>query len=305
MEDQQNMNATSELQQIEKEFRREVAITQARPVINRAVSILWLAIDVGLVGLLFVITVGYLVSGQWKDRSSAAGLVANLSSIHFAAQERAAQALFVGESIVLGSQNGYDFVAQVQNPNEDWFAQFDYVFADGTQESDKHTGFLFPGETRHFIALNEPLSSVSSEVEMIISDLTWQRLDAHLVDDVDTWYIRHHDFTFSNIEHSTVQVGDRRVVRSSFTVKNESPYGYWSAPFLLILERNGMPVGVHQVSIAGFEIGEARDVSVNWFDETPASGDLIIEPMINYLDDDVYMSLTPDATLDTRDIERD
>ncbi len=305
MGDQNTTGSSAELQQIEKEFKREVAITQARPLLHRILFVLWIVFDVALVGLLILVTVGYLVAGQWSDRSDTAGLVSNLSSIHSAALSNTASSLFVGDAIVMSSGDGYDFYVEIENPNEDWYASFDYSFMTSSEETDTHHGFVFPGEARILIALNEEFESAPSRVDIDVSDIYWERMDAHSVEDIVEWYEDHSDFEISDASHSTVEVAGTDVVRSSFTIKNNTPYAYWSAPFILILERNGIPVAVNQVSIAGFEVGETREVVVNWFDDTPASGDLIIQPGIDYLDDDVYMSATSEAELDVRDIDYD
>ncbi|MBT3230628.1 hypothetical protein HN358_02495 [Candidatus Uhrbacteria bacterium] len=305
MGDQNTGGTSAELQHIEKEYKREVAITEARPLLHKIFFILWVVFDVALVGLLILVTVGYLISGQWKDRASTAGLVQNLSSIHSAAESQSASSIFVGETVVIGSGDGYDFYVELENSNEDWYASFDYAFEFGSEKTSQHHGFILPGESRVFVALNEEFEGGASGAEMIVSDIEWQRVDAHSVDDYSQWYADHIDFQIVDSEHGTVKVGSENIVRSSFTIKNNTPYSYWSAPFVLILERNGTPVGVNQISIAGFETGETREIDINWFDNTPSSGDLVIQPAIDYLDDDVYMQESVEAQVDVRDIEID
>jgi len=305
MGDQQTSNPSEELHQVEKEYKREVAITEARPLLYKIVFILWILFDVALVGLLILVTVSYLLFGQWNDRTSTAGLISNLSSIHSAAQSNSASSLFVGDTTVLSSGDGYDFYVELENPNSDWYANFEYSFVSSAGETDTYHGFVFPGETRILIVLNEEFDSSPSRAEMSVSSISWQRMDAHTIDDISLWYEDHSDFEISDALHGTVDVAGTKVVRSSFTVKNNTPYGYWSAPFILTLERNGIPVGVNQVSIAGFESGETREVDINWFDDTPSSGDLIIQPSIDYLDKDVYMEATSDTEIDVRDVDWD
>lgn len=299
----QNTDTSSELGQIEKEYKREVAITEARPLVYRIMYGLWLVFDIALVGLLVVVVFSYLISGQWSDRQDTALMANNLLSIHSAVESNAASAIFVGEAIALRSGDGYDFHVELENPNDDWYASFEYVFETSEGSTKVYHGFIFPGETRTFVALNEEFDSLPSQVEMTVDEIQWRRMDAHSIDDLEDWYSTHSDFEISDALHSTVEVAGTSVVRSSFTVTNDSPYGYWTAPFILVLERNGVPVGVNQVSIAGFEAGETREVDLNWFDNTPSSGTLVIHPWIDFLDEDVYMSPSGEVEVDVRDIK--
>ena len=303
MGDQNTSSRSAELQKIDKEYKREVTITQARPLLNRILFILWIIFDVVLVGLLILVTFSYLLSGQWKDRASTAGLVQNLSSIHSATEEQSASSVFVGETTVISSSNGYDFYVELENSNTDWYASFDYKFELDSVSTEEYHGFILPNERRSLIALNQDLEGSASSAEVVISDIEWRRVDAHTIEDYDQWYLDHNDFQIVDSAHGTVEVGSEGIVRSSFTIKNNTPYSYWSAPFILVLERNGVPVGINQVSIAGFETGETRDIDINWFDNTPSSGDLVIQPAIDYLDEDVYMQESVDAEVDIRDTE--
>ena len=290
-------------EQANKEFHREVAIAQARPLIYKVAIILWILFDLVLIGLLVFVVVGYLVYGQFSDRRSTADLSQNLSLIHANAADRSAGSLLVDDSFVLGSEGSYDFVAELTNPNEDWFAEFSYSFAGASGETSQLSGFIFPGETKYLIALNEDIEGSMRGAEINVSNLKWTRMDGHLIENRTAWYQEHSNFSITGIAHGIVEVGGKQIVRSTFTVTNSSPYQYWSAPFILVLKRNGVPIGVNQVSLAGLEVGETRTVNVNWFDNTPSSGDLIIESSINFLDENAYMLARSETEVDVRDAE--
>ena len=117
----------------------------------------------------------------------------------------------------------------------------------------------------------------------------------------------HENFVLSSSEYGDkIVLEEDSVVRSMFTVENDTPYNYWSTPFWIVLERGGTVVGVNQATIAGFEAGEIREVTVNWFGRAPTSAqDLRIYPVIDYFDEDVYMDQQGGDDLDSRDgIER-
>src|SRR3989339_238115 len=235
-------------EQANKEFHREVAIAQARPLIYKVAIILWILFDLVLIGLLVFVVVGYLVCGQFSDRRSTADL--------------------------------------------------SYSFAGASGETSQLSGFIFPGETKYLIALNEDIEGSMRGAEINVSNLKWTRMDGHLIENRTAWYQEHSNFSITGIAHGIVEVGGKQIVRSTFTVTNSSPYQYWSAPFILVLKRNGVPIGVNQVSLAGLEVGETRTVNVNWFDNTPSSGDLIIESSINFLDENAYMLARSETEVD-------
>ncbi|MFH1611498.1 MAG: hypothetical protein ABIA83_02770 [Patescibacteria group bacterium] len=297
----EDLNTETNFQEAQKEFKREVAINTARPIIYKVAIALFIIFDVVLVGLLIFVTVGYLVLGQFNDRTSTAELVQNLSSIHLSAQSKSASSLLIEDVSVVSAGDAYDFVVELRNQNTDWFAKFDYVFSSSAGETEVYHGFILPQETRSFISLSQEFSSQPHSVEFVVSNLQWSRIDGHEISDVKAWYLQHSNFVVSDATHGTIKVGNKNVVSSTFTIQNNTPFSYWSAPFILLLKRNGVVVGINQFSVAGFENNETRSIQVNWFGDAPSSGDLVILPAIDYLDNDVYMSASSSTEVDIRD----
>jgi hypothetical protein len=298
MEDQ---NTDLELKEIEQEYKREIAIVKARPIVHKIVIGLWIIFDVFLLGIFIFMIASYLSYWQFSDRASTANLVKNLLTISESVDNRSASSLYVSEPIIIKSGDSYDFSAWITNDNTDWYAQFDYHFSSNVGDSQTKHGYIFPGESKPFITLGQEFDGQPNNPEFIVSDIEWTRLDAHLVGDLEKWYSQHNNFVFNDVMQGSVLLNGKSVASSSFTIQNNTPYGYWSAPFILLLQRNGVVVGINQFSVAGFESGESRQIQVNWFDNAVFSGDLLIIPDIDYLDEAVYMPAIAQTEVDIRD----
>lgn len=290
-----------ELQQIEKDYRTKVQIITARPVLSQAFLFAWMVIDV----LLLVICVGYigyyLVSGAFDDRRAVSGIVQNLDSLHSATVADAAVSLVTGEVLVFSPTSGYlDFYTEIYNPNPDWTASFTYSFKTSSGDTRSQKGFVMPGERKPLIALHESVSG--SRGDLVVEDISWIRVDPHVISDISEWLDRHNDFLITNDVYVTdLEIDDQKLARSSFTVTNRSPYSYYDVPLTVLLMRADTVVGVNQVVLSDVEAGESRDVDVNWFGTFPTAATLKVVPNIDYFDADAYAPIGGETPADLRD----
>lgn len=294
----------SQFQTIEKEHRRDAAIVSARPLLIRIFFGVWMAIDAALI-LFFVLTViVYVVSGSFQEIRDSASLGGNIAATHAHSENGAAEDLLVGSPrVVKISDTAVDFYVIVENPNDDWYATFDYTFTSSGGATDSMEGYVMPGEEKYVIALNEKWESRPTSAEIEMTNLVWHHVDRHDVADPEAWLADHGDFGISNATYSTdVKLAEEAVGRSTFTVKNSSPYAYWEPTFTVILERNGAIVGLHQATISRFTSGETQEVAVHWSGDVPTSATATLVPNINYFEPDVYMSPTGDRGIDARDL---
>ncbi|MDP2631279.1 MAG: hypothetical protein Q8P30_00745 [Candidatus Uhrbacteria bacterium] len=292
----------SELKQIESEYNREVAIVKARPFLKRLGIFLWTAIDVILVVLFVGYIATYLVSGFFAEREDIAAIVSNIDVMHAISADNAAQAISIGSVKEFALSNGdYDLYVEVDNPNSDWYAEFNYYFDTGSEESDRMGGYIMPNERKPLVAFRQAFDARPSDAELVVEDFVWKRVDAHAVENINDWMAEHTDFEITADDYSDIPLDGENIARSSFTIKNKTPYSYWSPVFYVVLERNGTVLGVNQASVAGFESGETRTVNVNWFGNAPTAGDVFVIENINFFDPDVYMPPPGESGSDIRD----
>jgi len=293
-----------ESRQVERDYKREVALTTGVPMAKKIALVVWVIFDVGLIVLFLFVVVGYLVVGQFTDRAEVSSMANNIASVRVFAVENSASSLLIGDTSVISLGDGeYDFVSTLQNSNEDWYAEVDYYFSSGSESTEVMHGFIMPLQLTLVVALRQSIDSISG-AEVVIDDLVWHRVDPHAVSDIDSWLQDHNSFTILNAEYTKdVEIDNTNIPRTSFTVTNNSSYNYWSAVFYVVLDRNGSIVGVNQATVPGFEVGDTREVNVNWFGEAVSSADVSIYPYINYFDEDVYMDQPSAGTdIDRRDI---
>lgn len=304
MDDEQNKHnlLNSELVGVERAYKRDVAVTTARPIFKIIGFFVWALFDIGLLTLFLFVVVGYLVFGQFTDRKQAALIYNNIISASNTIASHSASNLLVSDVYVFSLGEGeYDYVATVQNNNSDWYAQYTYSFVTSEGSTQSTHGFALPGDSRPIMSLRQSIGDRDARIEL--TDIVWKRVDAHEIDDTEAWLDDHNDFTISEARHEkNLEVGEMKIARSSFNVQNNTSNNFWSAEFLVLLTRNGELVGVNKVTIPGFEVGETRSVAVNWFGSTVSSAEVEIYSNINFFDDRVYMDqLTNDNKVDIRD----
>lgn len=290
------------LSQVESGYRRDLAITNTKPLLKRAVLLIWTVIDIALVALFVVYLVYYLAFGGFQDRKAMARAGANTytqSEVSFAHR---ASSLLTGSVQSFNNGDGsYDFLVEVENVNSDWWASFDYQFTSSAGDTDLASGFILPSETRPIVALGVDLDRSPSSDNVLITNIEWHRVDRAEVPAIDVWMNDHDAFTVENAIYEQVTLADDRIGSAQFQVTNDSPYGYYSSQFLVLLERGGRVNAMNIASIAGFEPDETRTVTVNFFGEFPSTANIMLVPMMNYFDEAIYLDLEGGDEFDYRD----
>lgn len=292
----------SELHKIEREYQRDVVITNARPKLVSFGLFVWLLVDSALVVFFLVTVVMYLVSGSFTDQRLVATLDNNVASLHGAAVARAADPLLVGDARVLTHDTGvYDVYAVVENPNTDWYATFSYAFSDDVS-AEPATGFVMPGEKKHVLALGVELAAKPSGVNVEVTDVVWHRVDRHAVPNTEEFLVDHGNFVVTDERYDdSITIDQTKVGDATFTLTNNTAYSYYNPIFVVLLEHGGSVIAVNQVTVPRFMAGESREVTVRWFGQAPGAGTVTVVPAINYFDDEAYASPTGDAATDVRD----
>ncbi|MFH1711923.1 MAG: hypothetical protein ABH846_01660 [Patescibacteria group bacterium] len=293
----------SELAGVEKKFQKEMTILKARPIIMKALLYLWIVLDTVLLILFLVVVVYYLVAGSFTERRAVAGLEDNLESIHSVTIARSATDILLGDTSVFSvGESEFDFYAEIENTNTDWYATFSYQFITNRGDTEEFVGFIMPGQRKPLIAFRQELPSRPSTTDLAISNVVWSRVNGHDIADINTWLNEHNQFELTDAVFArNVELEGSSLARSSFTIANNSPYSYWSADFYIFLERSGTILGVNQVTLPGFASGESRDLDINWFGAAPATATVNVIPNINYFDTGAYMSPEGDLEIDIRD----
>lgn len=291
-----------ELQKIEKDYQTKVQIVTARPVLSQAFFFGWMLLDAILLTIFIGYIAYYLVSGSFAERHDVAQIVQNTDALHDAIVSNAAANLVTGEVLVLTPTAGYqDFYTEITNPNTDWTASFTYSFKTASGQTSSQKGFIMPGERKSLLALHESISG--NRADVVVENIDWIRVDRHVIPDGADWLDRHNDFLVTNAVYETnLEINKQKVARSSFTMTNRSPYGYYDAVFTVLLVRADTVVAVNQVVLNRFDSGDTRTVDVNWFGTFPTAAEIRVMPNIDYFDADAYLPVGGETPPDLRDV---
>jgi len=276
---------------IEGAYKRDVTILEARPFVERWGLVAWGMLDVALLVVFVIVVPVYIISGSFTDVRMAASILANSANTHALVLAQAPESLNVETALSLtGDVGTTDFVADATNPNANWYVTFSYAFTYDGGETLPMLSFLNPGESRPLTFLHEKTDGLARNAQVVIRDISWYRVDRHVIADVATFLTDRNDFPISNIvSASDIIVGKNTVARTDFTVQNLTAYSYWSPKYIILLVRGGNTVAAQEATVTSFLAGETRNVSVRWFQPIPAGASVKIVPAINFFDDSVYM----------------
>lgn len=217
-------------------------------------------------------------------------------------QSQRARDLDVGTSSVFSLGSGrYDLFTTMVNPNDDWYATFSYRFSSATVDSPVEEGFILPNEEKPFAAFAVESSVPPRGITFELIDLSWHRVDHHVVGDVETWSADRLAFEIVDVSVSQEEVVEgETLARTTFTVRNNTGFSYWEPTFFLLLKRGARVVGVNRTTLSELDAGDEAQVVVNWFGSTPQAGQVEIVPEVNILSLESYKELEGETTIDTR-----
>lgn len=283
---------SGEYKAIEAEYRRKVALVAAGPKLEIAGWLLWAVADGVLLLILIFGVFTYIVSGSFSDARTSAGILSNAVTSHLNIVRTAPTGLAIQDAKSVSVTSGkYDLFVTVQNPNAEWFATFDYVFVFDGGQTEPAAGFVNPGDNRLISIINVPIDHRPSGLRLVMSNLTWQRVDKHVIPDVNTFLETRQNITVEEATYfKDVVIGSEQFGRTTLVLKNRTAYAYWEPKFLVKLMRGSTVVSLTEVSVPKFLAGETRTMEVRWFGEVPPSGTIAVEPEIFYFDSGVYMN---------------
>ena len=183
-----------------------------------------------------------------------------------------------------------DFLAQLSNSNETWWAEFTYRFKSGEAMTNPHKSFILPKSQRYLTELGSDLASASKNAQIVIEDIQWHRVDPLAVNrDYPSFAANRLQFKFDDITYRhDLTVGTQTVGQTSSTFSNPSPYGFWNVDITVILYRGTAPAGVTTISKQQVSSGSSEPFVINWFDSLSGITRTEISAYANILDPDAY-----------------
>jgi len=234
----------------------------------------------------------YFGSGvkERQDIGQLARTVINYPAFHekFAPQELNIE----GTSVLEAGEGMYDLATRLANPNASWWAEFDYQFLSGTEPlTASRRGYILPGDVKYLIGLGTKAASFPSGAAVAVANLVWHRLDNHVVrPDYATWSASRLNFLINDVKFQAPDPADQlKVSRASFTLQNDSGYGYWKVGFFIALLKDEQLVGANYVTVSELRAGDVRPVEASWFSDLPSVDRVEVTPEVNLFDNGVFI----------------
>lgn len=204
------------------------------------------------------------------------------------------KAVDISDPQVFSTTDGrIDMISEVQNPNAQWWAEFNYRFTvGGEEETPLRTGYVLPGETYIVTELGYKAQTPGSKQASVdIENVRWHRVDPKvLAIGYDAYKNERKQLTIKNSRYDTnLKLGSKTVGQSSFTVVNEGAYGFWSVDLIIQLLRGDRPAAVTKITVTNISPGESRDMQIAWVDNPPSVQQTEVVSQVNILDQAAYL----------------
>jgi hypothetical protein len=230
-------------------------------------------------------------SGE-RERAQIAALARPVIDYEFFRQKSAPKPPQFDKATVLNAgDKTYDYFAKSANPNVLWWVEFEYRFKSGSVETPTKKGFLLPGETRSMHALGVKSDVRPTTAEFIVENVVWHRVNLHETrPDSATWANVRLNFLVSDVKFVPPAPTDPIAVsRATFTLTNDTGFGYYNVGFFITLYSGSRVVGVNRIVISDLRPGDRRTVEASWFFDLPTVSKVEVKPEVNIFDDRVYI----------------
>lgn len=303
MSDTNNNLLLQEEKQDSKQYRRTLWWVEHRELLGNIGIALLAVFDACLI--IFVgwnLIETFIVSAGPEQRALVESISNNQEDLHAYTTARAATEISISDTQIFSSgNNAYDFYTQIENPNTDWWAEFQYNFIFDSGSTSVKDGFILPGSTKPVVELAFTSAAGIGSAQLQLQSVSWHRIDHHTIPDYTKWSEDRLGLEITNPTISQETSADAHgLFRTTFTVRNNTAYNYYNPTFYLLLKRGASVTGVNKTVLQTLTVGETRDIVVNWFGTIPPASQIEVIPELNLFDPMLYKSLEGSQTIDTR-----
>jgi hypothetical protein len=185
-----------------------------------------------------------------------------------------------------------DMAVDIENPNTQWWVEFNYRFTVSGEQTPLRSGFVMPSSKNVLTELGfRPKNRGGATAQLVVENIRWHRVDPSVVGTRYEEYAQDHlNIAFENVVFTRdVTVGSQQIGRTSFDLVNRGSYGYWSLDLVVRLYRGASIVGVNKITLTNLVPGSARHIDLDWLESIPSVTRTEIIPILNVLDSDSYL----------------
>lgn len=243
----------------------------------------------------------YAISYSSDERAVAQMVAIGQPDLNSYTQARAAEDVIQDDVSVFSTGNDrYDLYTVLENPNEDWWATFEYAFEVSDEQTSWEQGFVLPSGVAYLTDLGVDSAVPIRDADLVLQNWTWRRLDHHLITDYEVWHEDRMNFVVENMSFETEDTFDETFGRTSFTILNDTAFGYYDISLLVLLKRGTSVVGVNKTTLSSLDSGEQASVDLSWFGTLPNVSQVEVVPILPLFDVSTYKPAEGESTLDTR-----
>jgi hypothetical protein len=230
----------------------------------------------------------FLISGP-KERKLISQLPKTLINQEVIYRQRA-QSLEILNTYLLPSAGKYDIVAKIRNPNDKWYAEFDYNFLVDGKEVGARKSFILPKEEKFVFELAFEAPQGAKTVSLSINNIQWRKINPHQIPDYSEWAKVHLNFPVFDISFDGAVKTDQKIFsEANFKVTNSTAFDFWQVNFKVILYRGPVIAGVNFVTVDRFYVGERRGLVARWYEPIFGVTRVEVYPEVNVFDKKNYI----------------
>ncbi len=183
-------------------------------------------------------------------------------------------------------QGRYDFIGKIYNPNPRHRASFNYCFEEGGRELACGNTFILPEEEKYVLELGKSLEDNVSSPQLVIKEISWQRITPHQITDWQEYYNKR---VYFDIKIEEFAVINNNSYSLRFAIENKSTFGYYELPLQIILFNEQGESGANRYMIRQILAGEKMTISLVWPAGAVRSSRAVIIPEVDVLDDQAFI----------------
>ncbi|MCX6778729.1 MAG: hypothetical protein NTU97_00665, partial [Candidatus Magasanikbacteria bacterium] len=192
----------------------------------------------------------YLIFGYTNDQKLMLELRSNILRSPNLLEHFAAKPITIGGVISYPAGDKTDALAMVSNPDPDFIATIDYSFVLNGQKLETRQSVVLPSENKYIAELGIKGGGV---VDFNLIKVSWQRISAHKISNPVAYKEARIQFELLDFNYSSSPYS-----RISFSIKNNSFFGYYQANFLVLLRNYENIIGVEKIVIDNFPAGSKQ-----------------------------------------------
>lgn len=252
--------------------------------IFRALLLSWC---IGSVGYSSVMWLLYGLVGYNQDQALLRASVTQFQDYRLLQPTFAPQGLIVGSTTSRReTTDKQSYATEVRNPNTAWVATVVYAY-DGARTAEQ---VILPGERSVLFDLGVPVDSPSPRLDIL--SIRWQRIDAHTIADPIAFIAARLQTAVRDVESTSADSTLGMPSTVSFTLSNESAYGYWEAAYIALLYSGNELIAVRSILIDRFAPGDEARIEFNFGSDRLGITDVEVIPLINVFDPEVYLPIS-------------